>query len=203
MTDMLTALQAALGLQKTAIPFTAEGALPSAFAVTDLASASIAVAGQALSELLLQQTGRLPALEVDRRLASFWFATSLRPLGWKVPPLWDPLAGDYATDDGWIRLHTNAAHHRRAAEHVLGACPDRNAMAAKVASWAKDDLEQAVVDAGAARRSCAPGSNGRSTPRGWLSTPSHWCTSCPVRMNAAMAGGDPSPGRWLGSRSWT
>ena len=27
MTDMLTALQAALGLQKTAIPFTAEGAL--------------------------------------------------------------------------------------------------------------------------------------------------------------------------------
>ena len=148
MTTLLTALQAALGLQKTAIRFTAEGALPSAFAVTELASASIAVAGQALSELLQQQTGRLPTLEVDRRLASFWFATSLRPLGWKVPPMWDPLAGDYATGDGWIRLHTNAAHHRRAAEKVLGACSDRSAMAAKVAPWAKEDLEQAVVDAG-------------------------------------------------------
>ncbi|MCY1423204.1 Formyl-CoA:oxalate CoA-transferase [compost metagenome] len=108
----------------------------------------MAVAGQAASELLHQQTGRLPDLEVDRRLASFWFATSIRPLGWSVPPLWDPIAGDYATRDGWIRLHTNAPHHRAAAESVLGACTDRAAMADKVARWAKSDLEQAVVDAG-------------------------------------------------------
>lgn len=148
MTDLLTSIQAALGLPHAKIPFTSRGALPSAFAVTDLACASIAAAGQAVSELLLQHTSRLPGVEVDRRLASFWFATSIRPLGWSVPPLWDPIAGDYATQDGWIRLHTNAPHHRVAAERVLGTCADRAAMASKVAQWAKGDLEQAVVDAG-------------------------------------------------------
>ena len=147
MTDLFTSIQAALGLPHTPIPFTGHGALPSAFAVTDLACASIGAAGQAVSELLRQQTGHLPAVEVDRRLASFWFATSLRPIGWEVPPLWDPVAGDYATKDGWIRLHTNAPHHRAAAERVLGACADRAAMAAKVAQWASTDLEQAVVEA--------------------------------------------------------
>ncbi|HWT68449.1 MAG TPA: CoA transferase [Pseudomonas sp.] len=148
MTDLLTSIQAAIGLPHTSIPFTSSGALPSAFAVTDLACASIAAAGQATCELLQQQTGRLPALEVDRRLASFWFSSSIRPLGWSVPPLWDPVAGDYAAKDGWIRLHTNAPHHRTAAESVLGACADRAAMASKVAQWSKSDLEQAVVDAG-------------------------------------------------------
>jgi hypothetical protein len=148
MTGLLTSIQAALGLPHTPIPFTSSGALPSTFAVTDLACASIAAAGQAVGELLQQHTGRLPSLEVDRRLASFWFATSIRPVGWSVPPLWDPVAGDYATQDGWIRLHTNAPHHRTAAESVLGACADRAAMASRVAQWAKTDLEQAVVDAG-------------------------------------------------------
>ncbi|QCY14244.1 CoA transferase [Pseudomonas sp. MPC6] len=148
MTDLLTSIQAALGLPHTPIPFTSSGALPSAFAVTDLACASMAAAGQAIGELLNQQTGRLPHLEVDRRLASFWFWTSIRPMGWSVPPLWDPIAGDYATKDGWIRLHTNAPHHRAAAEHVLGVCADRAAMASKVAQWTNTDLEQAVVDAG-------------------------------------------------------
>ena len=147
MTDLLTSIQAALGLPHTPIPFTASGALPSAFAVTDLACASIAAAGQAISELVNQHTGRLPEVEVDQRLASFWFATSIRPIGWQLPPLWDPVAGDYATQDGWIRLHTNAPHHRAAAESVLGACADRAAMAAKVAQWASKDLEQAVVEA--------------------------------------------------------
>ena len=148
MTDLLTSIQAALGLPHTPIPFTSSGALPSAFAVTDLACSSVAAAGQAISELLHQQTGHPPDLEVDRRLASFWFATSIRPIGWSVPPLWDPVAGDYPTRDGWIRLHTNAPHHRAAAESVLGACADRAAMAGKVAQWAKNELEQAVVDAG-------------------------------------------------------
>ncbi|WP_417693552.1 CoA transferase [Pseudomonas sp.] len=148
MSDLLTSMQAALGLPTTPITFTGVGALPSAFAVTELACASIAVAGQATAELICQQTGRLPSLEVDRRLASFWFSTSLRPIGWSVPPMWDPVAGDYASADGWIRLHTNAPHHRLAAEKVLGTCTDRADMAAKVARWNKAELEHAVVQAG-------------------------------------------------------
>ncbi|CAI8967458.1 CoA transferase [Pseudomonas serboccidentalis] len=163
MTDLLTSIQAALGLSRTPIPFTARGALPSAFAVTDLACASIGAAGQAVAELLQQHTQHLPAVEVDRRLASFWFATSLRPMGWEVPPLWDPVAGDYATLDGWIRLHTNAPHHRTAAERVLGACADRAAMAAKVAQWSSTELEQAVVEA----KGCA------AQMRGWAQWQQH------------------------------
>ncbi|MCR8935159.1 MULTISPECIES: CoA transferase [unclassified Pseudomonas] len=147
MTDLLTSLQAALGLPPTPIAFEERGALPSAFAVTDLACASLAAAGQAVSELLRQQTGELPTVAVDRRLASFWFSSSIRPIGWQVPPLWDAVAGDYATADGWIRLHTNAPHHRAAAERVLGACADRAAMAANVAKWTSTALEQAVVEA--------------------------------------------------------
>ncbi|KNH47296.1 CoA transferase [Pseudomonas lini] len=166
MTGLLTSIQATLGLPHTPIPFTSSGALPSAFAVTDLACASIAAAGQAVSEWLQQHTGRLPALEVDRRLASFWFATSIRPMGWSVPPLWDPVAGDYATKDGWIRLHTNAPHHRAAAESVLGACADRAAMASKVAQWVKSDLEQAVVDAGGCAAEMRSWSQWQAHPQG-------------------------------------
>lgn len=108
MTDLLTPIQAALDLPICALTTTEAGALSSSFAVTDLACASIGAAGQAVAQLLRQETGRLPAVSVDRRLASFWFSSSLRPVGWTVPPLWDPIAGDYATTDGWIRLHTNA-----------------------------------------------------------------------------------------------
>lgn len=123
MSDLLTSMQTALGLPTTPITFTGDGALPSAFAVTELASASIAVAGQATAELIQQQTARQAPVEVDRRLASFWFSTSLRPIGWSVPPMWDPVAGDYASADGWIRLHTNAPHHRLAAEKFSAPVP--------------------------------------------------------------------------------
>ena len=119
MTDLLTSIQAALDLPQTPLTFTEAGALPSTFAVTELASASLGAAGQAVAQLIQQQTGRLPSVSVDRRLASFWFSSSIRPVGWQVPPLWDPVAGDYASADGWIRLHTNAPHHRAAAELSL------------------------------------------------------------------------------------
>ena len=148
MTDLLTSIQAALDLPPTPLTLTETGALPSTFAVTELASASIGVAGQAVAELIRQQTGRSPSVSVDRRLASFWFSSSIRPVGWQVPPLWDPVAGDYASADGWIRLHTNAPHHRAAAERVLGKVADRAAMAANVAGWQAAELEQAIVEAG-------------------------------------------------------
>ncbi|WP_053147475.1 CoA transferase [Pseudomonas sp. P97.38] len=191
MTDLLTTVQASLGLPTTPIAFTGEGALPSAFAVTELASASLAAAGQAIAELIHRQTGRLPLLEVDRRLASFWFSTSLRPTGWSVPPMWDPVAGDYATADGWIRLHTNAPHHRQAAEKVLGPCADRGAMAAQVARWSKTELEQAVVDAGG----CA------AEMRSWQAWQAHpqglAVNAEPLVQFAHTSGVSPRP--WLGS----
>jgi hypothetical protein len=131
-----------------AVGFTGDGDLPSVFAVSDLASGVIAASALAIAELIAAGGGAAPAVQVDRRLASFWFGATLRPLGWSVPPPWDPIAGDYAAADGWIRLHTNAPHHREAALAVLQTPADKNAVAAAVAQWRKDELEAAVVQRG-------------------------------------------------------
>lgn len=124
------------------------GDLPSVFPVTDLAAASIGVAGLAVAGLIAQAAGTGPAVQVDRRLASFWFGMSLRPQGWSLPPVWDAVAGDYRAADGWVRLHTNAPHHREAALAVLGVAADREAVARAVARWEVDALESAVVERG-------------------------------------------------------
>jgi crotonobetainyl-CoA:carnitine CoA-transferase CaiB-like acyl-CoA transferase len=122
-------------------------ALPSAFSVTELATATIGAAALAVSELV-GLFSAAPAVTVDRRLASLWFGWSIRPLGWEVPPAWDAIAGDYRAADGWIRLHTNAPRHRAAALRVLGCKEERGAVASEVAAWPADALEQAVVSAG-------------------------------------------------------
>lgn len=150
---MLDAIRRAFGAGTTPpVRVTGAGALPSIYPVSDLAAASVAAAGLALAELVEARFGRPQAVSscvtVDRRLAAFWFARSLHPLGWDLPPLWDPVSGDYRAADGWIRLHTNAPHHRDAALAVLGTAPEREAVAAVVARWAADDLETAVVAAG-------------------------------------------------------
>jgi hypothetical protein len=122
-------------------------ALPSAFPVTGLATATIGAASLAVSELVgLFNTA--PTVTVDQRLASLWFGSSIRPLGWELPPAWDAIAGDYRAADGWIRLHTNAPRHRAAALHVLGCKDERGAVAGAAAAWPADALERAVVSAG-------------------------------------------------------
>lgn len=130
-------------LLTTGYTSTGTDTLPSCFKVGDLAQASIGVALGEVASL----TGAAAA-HVDRRLAQLWFDMTLRPTGWTLPGVWDVVAGVYQTHDGWIRLHTNAPHHRDAALSVLGAEVDRNAVAHAVARWAKDDLEQAIVGAG-------------------------------------------------------
>ncbi len=127
--------------------FAGEGELPSRFPVTDFASASIAAAALSIGELAAE-TGDVPTVTVDRRQASLWFGASIEPIGWKPQDPWDPIAGDYPARDGWIRLHTNAPHHRAAAERVLGRHSDKIGMAHAVAGWTKSELEAAVVEAG-------------------------------------------------------
>ncbi|MEF3419883.1 CoA transferase [Serratia marcescens] len=124
------------------------GALPSAFPVTELATAAWSAAGLACAELLRREAADAPQVWVDQRLASLWFGWTLRPLGWTLPAAWDALAGDYATTDGWIRLHTNAPHHRRAVEQVLGSASDKGTLAERVLGWKKSELEEAVIEAG-------------------------------------------------------
>ncbi|WP_287933978.1 CoA transferase [Arthrobacter sp.] len=136
------------------VQLTGQGSLPSAFDVTGLAVASLAAAGTAVARLASRlaatpHAAATPQVTVDRALASAWFGLSFTPTGWELPPAWDSIAGDYPCADGWIRLHTNAPHHRAAALAVLRLPPDaaREQVAETVATWAGEELEAGIVSA--------------------------------------------------------
>ncbi|AJP59664.1 acyl-CoA transferase [Pandoraea vervacti] len=151
-----------------------EGALPCAFPYTDFATSAIATATLAVAGLAAGAAGdyglnaraAMPRVNVDRRLASFWFQTSLRAQGWSSPPMWDPIAGDYRTEDGWIRLHTNAAHHRAAALAVLGVEAKREDVARAVTTWKADALESAIVAQGGCAAAMRTLAQWREHPQG-------------------------------------
>jgi len=130
------------------VSFKGAGGLASAYPVTDLACAAVATAALSIGELIRLGGSGPRSIAVDRVLSSIWFGTSLRPMGWTVPTAWDAIAGDYRTRDGWIRLHTNAPHHRAAAERVLSTHGGKEAVAHAVAEWKKADLEAAIVESG-------------------------------------------------------
>ncbi len=140
---------AAMALLESRAP--AQTLLPSVYDVDRLARASVGAAGLAAAEFWSVR-GKEPMrhVEVDPRAAAAAFIQErlFAPDGWELPPAWDPIAGDYSAADGWIRLHTNYAHRRAAALEVLGVEPDRGAVAAAVANWAKLELETAIVQAG-------------------------------------------------------
>jgi crotonobetainyl-CoA:carnitine CoA-transferase CaiB-like acyl-CoA transferase len=125
--------------------------LPSVYDVSALATATVAAATAAVADVHAARTGaRRPAVAVDRAHAAVAFRSEryLVPVGWTPPAIWDPIAGDYETRDGWIRLHTNYRNHREAALRVLGTDATRGAVGRAVARWDGDDLESAVVAAG-------------------------------------------------------
>ncbi|MGB6307808.1 MAG: CoA transferase [Steroidobacteraceae bacterium] len=131
------------------VEFVGSGDLPSAFAVSAFAAAAVGAAGAAVAELIATISGgELPSVTIDRRLASLWFGSSIRPEGWALPSAWDPVAGDYAAADGWIRLHTNAPHHREAALAVLNVPATREQIERAVGAWSAETLEAAVVQRG-------------------------------------------------------
>jgi hypothetical protein len=116
-----------------------------------LRRAAVGAAGVAVADLMAAAFGSQPCVVVNRRLASLWFGVSIRPIEWVLPASRDPIAGDYATADGWIRLHTNAPHHRAAALSVLGVAAEKQAVAVAVAHWKAEELETAIVG----NRGCA------------------------------------------------
>jgi crotonobetainyl-CoA:carnitine CoA-transferase CaiB-like acyl-CoA transferase len=148
------------------VEFTGPGDLPSAFRVTDFAAAAVAVAGSAVADVIALRDGASPHIVVDRRLTSMWFGLSIRPQSWNMPPPWDPVAGDYAAADGWIRLHTNAPHHRAVALAVLGAREDKASVAAAVAKWKADELETQIVEHGGAAAVMRSVAQWREHPQG-------------------------------------
>ena len=132
------------------VSVTGIGDLPSALRVTDLAVAVMGVAGLATSELVdtMADADAAAAVTVDRELASTWFGAVVSPVGWTLPSVWDPLARTYRARDGWIRLHTNAPHHRDRALEVLGVEGDLIAVTRAVRRWSATNLEREIVEAG-------------------------------------------------------
>lgn len=124
--------------------------LSSCFAVTDLATSSIAAVGSAISNLVaeINGSGIAPEIIVDQRLASLWFHRSIQPIGWELPPIWDAIAGDYKGKDGWIKLHTNLDHHRLAALEVLDCKVDKAEVLNAIKHWDINKLEAAIVGNG-------------------------------------------------------
>ena len=168
--------------------------LPSHFDVTGLAAASVAAATLAAAEFLAAGTAARPLpVPVDSRQACAAFAAEglFTPVGWDLPDVWDPIAGNYQAQDGWIRLHTNYAYHRAAVERVLGA-GDRESVAAAVAGWKAADLETAVVAAGG----CAAIMRTRED---WLASPAGAATAHAPLVSAA-ASAVPAAGRAGGVR---
>lgn len=133
----------------TGVKISGSGRLPAAFDVTGLAVSAMARAAAAVARLAVHHGAAPPEISIDRGWASLWFGLSFIPVGWELPPVWDAVAGDYPCSDSWIRLHTNAPHHRAAALKVLGlgAGADRETVASAVEQWNGEDLEAAIVAA--------------------------------------------------------
>ncbi len=139
--------------------------LPSTFDVTGLAAASVAAATLAAAEYhAARNAAPVAAVRVDSFAACAAFAAEalFTPVGWSLPELWDPIAGNYQARDGWIRLHTNYAYHRAVVTRLLKA-DDRASVRAAVGQWKAADLEAAVVAAGG----CAAAMHDREA---WLSS---------------------------------
>jgi CoA-transferase family III len=140
--------------------------LPSLFDVTGLATGTVAGALLAAAEFLATRNAEpVRPVRIDSQASCAAFAGEglFTPVGWTLPELWDPIAGNYQAADGWIRLHTNYAYHRAVVERLLGA-DNRASVQAAVARWKAADLEAAVVAAGG----CAAVMRDRTT---WLASP--------------------------------
>jgi crotonobetainyl-CoA:carnitine CoA-transferase CaiB-like acyl-CoA transferase len=152
-TGLRMGMAAALGIATADVEITGNGVLDSAYPVSELATASIATAAVAAAGLCDALGFSRPGVTVDRALADAWFGSALTPVGWSIPSPWDAIAGDYAAlpaagGAAWIRLHTNAPRHRAAALRVLGVEAERASVAAAVARWSAQELEEAVVAEG-------------------------------------------------------
>lgn len=153
------------------VTVTGAAALPSAFAVTDLAAASFGAVGLALRRLLATVQPSDVAVSVDRVLASGWFHL---PIGPSIPlrggeagpvPGAMPWMTEFQTsDDQWLRVQAVFPRLRRSLVETLGVAEDPAAVAAAIRRRPGEELEQELTGAGAAV------ALGRSLP-GWRAHP--------------------------------
>jgi crotonobetainyl-CoA:carnitine CoA-transferase CaiB-like acyl-CoA transferase len=144
------------------VRFHGDGALSTAFAVTDFAAATFAAAGAAVGELL--EAGGWPpsVIDVDRVMASGWFhifppgpsqplSGSQRKGAWQPPAIFadgGPWLTDFETADGrWLRVQGAFPTERQRLAKVLGTKVDLSEVAAAVRKYPGEEIEQKLVDA--------------------------------------------------------
>jgi crotonobetainyl-CoA:carnitine CoA-transferase CaiB-like acyl-CoA transferase len=133
----------------------AEPVLPSSFAVGTAAQVSLTAAALAAAEIGRLRNGVAQQIRVDMREAALE-CSGYFTIDGRAPTLWDPIAGLYPCGpgggDGWVRLHTNFAHHRDGVLKLLGLPPGpgtaREAVAQALTRWTALDFEQSATDAG-------------------------------------------------------
>ncbi len=159
MTTALAPIWRAAGLPADALQhLTLSGSdpvLPSSFAVGTAAQTSLAAAALAATELGHWRNGLRQQVRVDMRHAALECRGRFTING-RTPDVWDRLAGLYPCGPdaagGWVRLHTNFAHHRDGVLRLLGLPigigTPREAVASALKHWNAFDFEDAAASAG-------------------------------------------------------
>ena len=142
------------------------GRYTSGLPVSTLAGASVRAAVSALQSLCASEFGQVPRATIDAAAVDRWCENSVTPLGWSLPSKWDPYARDYRTRDGWIRLHTNAPHHRTAALTTLGSPTTPEHAAMEIAKLDGESLEHAIVQADGCAAKLRTSQEWQSHPQG-------------------------------------
>ena len=127
-----------------------EPQLPSSFRVAAAAQVSVAATGLAAAEIWKLRSGQSQNVAVDIRhaVAECRSERYLRVDDKPPPPAWDAIAGVYKVRDGFVRLHTNFAHHRDAVCKVLNCKPERDEVQAALMEWNGEAFETAAYAAG-------------------------------------------------------
>jgi len=132
-----------------------EPGLPSSFAVSTAAQASLGLAALAATEIGKARNAVEQTVSVDLVDAAVE-CTGRFTLDGVAPEAWDKLAGLYrcgsADGNDWVRLHTNFAHHRDSLLRLLGL-PEgqetaREAVAGALLRWQADELEARAAERG-------------------------------------------------------
>lgn len=128
----------------------ADPILPSTFRVGTAAAVAIAASAGAAAALDDAANGRRQHVAVDLCDASLECRSErlITRDGQPIADAWDALAGAYPCADGWVRVHTNFAHHRDGLVRMLGCAPTRDAVAAALARWPGQRFEAEATAAG-------------------------------------------------------
>ena len=127
--------------------------LPSSFAVGTAAQVSIAAAALAATQVGVLRGLPAHSVRVDMQHAAVECLTRYAIDG-IVPDVWDKYSGAYRTQDSWVRIHANFAHHRDGALALLGLKAGDSTSKADVEqalqAWRAEDFEQAAAERGLA-----------------------------------------------------